>query len=202
MEIKDNKIELLIVEYMKRMYKRNYITILGGNISVKCDNHIYITPSQKDKANLTTEDIITLDLYGNVIKPGIKVSIEKEVHTSVYFQRSDVGAIIHSHPLWASIFCFTDIKPQLSILEEALYYINNIEYVDYKPMGSIQLAEEVSKKCQNSNVIIVKNHGLFTLGKNLVEAFERLELMERIAFYSVILNQEKFNVYTLKSLLL
>ncbi|MCX7954066.1 MAG: class II aldolase/adducin family protein [Bacteroidales bacterium] len=197
-----NKIELLIVEYMKRLYKKNYITILGGNISIKHNNLIYITPSKKDKANLCADDIAIVDLYGNIIRSNISISIEKEAHTSVYFQRHDVGAIIHSHPLWASLFCFSDITPQLNLLEEAMYYINNIEYVDFKPMGSTNLAEEISKKCNNTNVIIVKNHGIFTFGKNITEAFERLELIERIAFYSYLLNKKDIKVFTLNNLFL
>lgn len=177
-----------VAYYTRRLYRQKLTTCLGGNISLRTNNHVYITPSQVDKARLTAQNIVVMDVMGTIVKANHKPSMETAMHLSVYSKRSDVNAIIHAHSFWASLLALSDLQLVNNISDESYYTIKHLAFCDYKTMGTPDLANEVASKIQNANALILKNHGVLTIGKTLAEAFERLEVLENIAHYSYLAN--------------
>lgn len=178
-----------IAYYMKRLYRQKLTTSLGGNISIRLGNSIAITPSQKDKDTLTANDILVFDINDNFEYGTVKPSMEYRVHLSIYKERTDISAVIHSHPFWATWLAITHIKPNIYLTDESFYTIRNVEFCKYALMGSKELSEEVAKKIKKSEVLILKNHGVIAVGKNLCEAIEKIEVLENIAHYTYLQNK-------------
>ncbi len=190
MNVSIDEIKHQIAYYMQRLYRQKLTTSLGGNISVRIENFIAITPSQKDKETLTANDILVLKMNDNINFKEIKPSMEYRFHLIIYEKRSDVNAIIHSHPFWGTWLAITHIKPDIHLTDEAFYTIRNIEFCNYETMGSKKLSEEVSKKIKKADVLILKNHGVVAVGNTLTEAIEKIEVLENIAHYAFLQNSE------------
>lgn len=180
--IGDDIMENDIVDFMKRLWESRLTTSLGGNISCRLDDDkIIITPSSIDKAKLTCDDLVTIDKDGNVISGKYKPSMEYMMHVAVYNERNDVNAIIHAHPQYSTIFSTSETAINLNYTSEACKNIKQIGIAEYKMMGTVELANEVANKSKKNNVVLMKNHGVLTVGKDLLQAFYRMEVLEQAA---------------------
>ena len=154
------------------IYNKNLISGKSGNISSRINaasgDIIAITPTLKSLAGLKAEDIVLIDLDGNILSDG-KPSSEVNMHLEIYKKRDDVNAIVHTHSPYATGFAFSDkkIKRLEGFGEIKKPYLPSIEYE--KP-GSSELAESASKGIGDSDVLVLKNHGVICVGENLKEA--------------------------------
>lgn len=168
-----------VARTMRRLYNQKLTTSSGGNVSMKnADGFVFITASQTDKSCIRWKEIIVFDANGKNLTPNLKPSMESEMHLEIYKARNDVFAVVHSHPVYASTFAVTDIKPESSLTGEARYVLGEIELIGYELMGTKDLAETCAKSLQNSDAAIMKNHGAICVGKSLFEAYDRMEVLE------------------------
>jgi len=167
-----------VAAFMRRLYKRYLTTATGGNVSMRVDSFVLITPSQIDKATLTGEDIVILDLKGNDQTGNAKKSMETGMHLAIYAKRPDVKAIVHAHPVFATSFAITGKQIKTNLAGEARAMLGDPELADYALMGTQKLANLVAKASLKSNVILMRNHGVITLGDSLFQAFDRMEVLE------------------------
>ncbi|AEH06012.1 L-fuculose phosphate aldolase [Methanothermococcus okinawensis] len=171
------------IDICHKLYDRKYVVGSGGNVSIKKDNLIYATPTGSILGFLKEEDITIVDIDGNIIK-GAPTS-EIKMHLNIYKKRKDINAVVHTHSIYSTAFSILDKKIEL-LTPEAQIFIKKIGYVPYLKAGSVELAEEVSKR--NEDVIILKNHGIVCLGKDLIEAYLKTEVMEEIAKLNYIIH--------------
>lgn len=153
----------------------------SGNISCKYNNEIFISPSGKCLGELMPEDIATIDLDGNVLVFGKVPSSEKNMHLAIYRARTDISAIVHSHPPKASAFAVSGISLSEPILSEAYFLFGAIPVAEYAMPSSDKLADIVAKYAKNHEAILLANHGVVVLGKNITEAQHKLESLEQYA---------------------
>ena len=178
---------LLVAQTMRRLYARGLTTSLGGNVSMRLDaDHFLITPSGVDKASLTEDQIALVTMEGKNLSPW-QLSIESEMHRLIYRKRADVRAIIHAHPLYATAFsalkgCPVDTR----LSAESWWQLKEVALVPYARMGSEALAWNVAEKALRSDVLVMENHGVTCLGKSLLEAFEKIDVLERCCQMTVI----------------
>jgi len=176
-----------VAYFMRRLYEQKLTTCSGGNISLKIDgNKILITTSQLDKARLTPEQIGIITVDGENLTPELKPSMETGMHLSIFKKRPDIKAVVHAHPPYATSFSATNKKINCKLNGEARFVIGEPLYTEYALMGSEKLAEIVSEATLNGNVVLMKNHGVLTVGKTLLEAFDRLEVFEASAKITLI----------------
>lgn len=178
----------LVAEYMRRLYERNLTTISGGNISLRIDEDMFcITPSGLDKGNLTSDVIAIVRFDGTNLTPHLKLSIETEMHRSVLLARPDINAVIHAHPVYASSFA-TALPCQIdTTLNAELYYVlGEVANVPYRLMGTTELAQIVADHIKDHNALLMENHGAVAVGTELLNAFDRIELLERAALMTLI----------------
>lgn len=168
-----------VARTMRRLYNQKLTTSSGGNVSMRnADGFVFITSSQTDKSCIKWKEIIVFDTNGKNLTPNLKPSMESAMHLEIYKARNDVFAVVHSHPVYASTFAVTDIKPESSLTGEARYVLGEIELIGYELMGTKDLAETCAKTLQNSDAAIMKNHGAICVGKSLFEAYDRMEVLE------------------------
>ena len=172
-----------VARIMKRIYDRGLTTATGGNVSVRSGSVMLITPSGKDKASLSADDIAIVSIdTGENLTPEKKLSIETEMHRGVYIARPDVGAVVHSHPVFASLFSASRTPVDTAIIAESYYLLGDVQKVPYALMGTAELAERVAEYAgKGSMALLLENHGAIAFGHDLLSAFDRLECLEQSA---------------------
>jgi L-fuculose-phosphate aldolase len=179
-----------VARFMRRLYKHGLTTTSGGNISLKVtDNLIAITPSATDKGRMKWEEVGLLTMKGENLTPDLKPSIESEMHLSIY-RKKDVKAIVHAHPTFATAFTAMNNKINIKLTAEAFAILGEPLYVPYALMGTKKLAELVADNIDRSDILLLENHGILTIGKNLLQAFDKIEVLENAARMTLIVDFE------------
>ncbi len=181
-----------LIRTCNSIYDRQLVSGKAGNVSIRIDNYIAITPTLKALNDLEQEDIVFVDLNGNILTKN-RPSSEVEMHLEIYRKRPDVNAIVHTHSPYATGFSFS--AKQLKRLE-GFGKINReyIASIDYEKPGSKSLAVSAGNGLENEDVLILKNHGVVCVGKNIKEAESLANFVEEIAktqFISLMLNSVK-----------
>jgi len=158
------------------LYDRKYVVGSGGNVSAKEGDFVYITPTGSVLGFLNEDDICIVDILGNLIKG--KPTSELNMHLQIYQNKPEVNAIVHTHSMYCTAFSILDKKLEL-YTPEAEIFLKKIGYVDYFPCGTLELAKNVSS--MDENALILKKHGIVTMGCNLNEAYIKTEVLEEIA---------------------
>ena len=168
-----------VASFMCRLYNRFLTTASGGNISLRApDGNVLITASGRDKAELTKEDVGIVTPQGENLTKELKLSIETSLHLAVYAARRDVRAIVHAHPAAATFFSASEERLDTTLTAEAYAVAGKVVKIPYALMGSPELAKFVAEKMRSFDCGLMENHGVITLGKDLLSAFDRMELLE------------------------
>ncbi len=168
-----------ILEIGKLLYEKGYIVATDGNISALIDQkRIIITPSGLRKEKLSEDDLVVVDRNGNIVKGKHKPSSEIYMHLGIYEKRKDVRAIIHAHPPHATAYSFVMPREYTPQLVETRDLVGKINFVPYREPGTQDLAMEVREKIKDSLALVLHKHGVVVGGKDLWDAFSRLERLE------------------------
>jgi len=182
------KERVAVADFMKRLYNRQLTTASGGNISLRVsDDEFCITPSSLDKGSLTAESIAVVKFDGTNLTPELKLSIESEMHRQILLKRPDLHAVVHAHPVFASAFataqpCVLDSR----LIAETYFILGEIVNVPYFIMGSKELADAVSEAVVHNTAVLLENHGALCAAKDLLHAFDGIDLMERLAQMTIL----------------
>ncbi len=182
------------IDILKNLYRKNLIGGYGGNVSIREDNKILITPSQANKGLINEDQLIVVDMNGVVIEGNKKPSSEILMHLEIYKNREDVKAIIHSHPPYSVAICISEIEIFNGILPETIIYLGKIGFVKYIKPGTRELANAVSESLKDGDATFMENHGVVVVGKNLIDAMSKIEILEEMSksiIYSKILGKIK-----------
>ncbi|MCH3917625.1 MAG: class II aldolase/adducin family protein [Spirochaetia bacterium] len=178
----------MVADYMVRLYDRHLTTASGGNISLRLNSDYFcITPSALDKGNLEKDQIAIVKFDGTNMTPDLKLSIETGMHRMILLARPDMQAIVHAHPVYACAFA-SSMETELTskYTAEAYWVIRDIVNVPYQLMGSKELAVAVSQEAKKHTVMLMQNHGAIAAGTSLLNAFDKMELLERAAQMQII----------------
>ena len=174
-----------VFDCIQALVAGGYVQGTGGNVSplVEGEEAVAVTPSQKEYVGMTPDDIcvVRFDLTP-VIDNGLSPSMETPMHISVYKNRRDVGAVVHTHQIFASVFSVinTPIPPLFDEVSASIG--NTVEVVPYALSGSPQLLENVTSRLGNrANCYVLQNHGALSLGADLAAAHRNAELLEKCA---------------------
>ena len=181
-----------LIEVCNKLYDRELASGKSGNVSIRLGNYIAITPTLKAMNDLNEDDIVLVDMKSNVLTKG-KPSSEVGMHLAIYKKRSDVNAIIHTHSTYTTGFAFSDKKIKRL---EGFGEINNpyVASIEYEKPGSDELALNASEAIKNEDVLVLKNHGVICVGKDLNETESLAIFIEESAktqFVSYMLNSVK-----------
>ena len=171
-----------VVRYGKKLIDRRLTTGSGGNISV-CNrekNLVAISPSGLDYYETTPEDIVILDMDGNLVEGKHRPSSESGMHLAFYKNRADVSGIVHTHSKFATaIACMGWELP-------AVHYLigmagHRVKCTGYATYGSDELAKKALETIGDSNAVLLANHGLIALGEDVDRAFSTAEHLEFVS---------------------
>lgn len=142
-----------------------------------------LPPSGLNKGKLTPNDLLIIDLNGNCISGDATCNPSSEVpmHLEVYRQRPDVGAVIHAHPITCVALSLVGISLQDPYIPEALVMLGPVPTTPYATPSSTENRDAIAGLIAQHDAIILAHHGSLTVGRNLDEAFTRLEILEHTA---------------------
>ncbi len=183
--IHDHKLD--IVQIGKMMYERRFIVAGEGNISVRIgDDMILATPTTLCKGMLSPDQLVKLDLAGNVLDGEYQPSSEIKMHIAAYQTRPDIMSVVHAHPPISTGFAVAGIPLDQLILAEAVVNFGVIPIAPYFLQSTPELAEAVAEKVRCYDAVLMANHGVMTIGPEIYTAYHRLEMVEQIATISLV----------------
>lgn len=171
-----------IASIMRRLYRQGLTTTSGGNISTRDRGGIVlITASKSDKGSLREDQVAILTLSGENLTPELYPSIETEMHLEIYRRYPGLNAIVHAHPPVVSSFCATLSPINCRLIAESYAVIGYPVRAEYALMGTAALADNVATAAGRGACVLLDNHGALATGKTLLEAFDRMEVLEAAA---------------------
>jgi len=172
-----------ICEIGRRMHERGYISGIDGNISIKMGrNRAMVTPSGVNKGWLKPSDMLIVDIGdGSLVKgKGVPTS-ESRIHLTAYRLRSDVNAVVHAHPKTAVALSVMDTSLSQGIIAEDVLQYGIVPTAPYATPGSPELSQSIEKYIVAHDAIMLSRHGSVTVGKDVFQAYNRLESLEHTA---------------------
>ncbi len=174
--------------------KNNLVTWTSGNVSGRDPQSglIVIKPSGIRYEALTPENMVVVDPDGKIVEGSLKASSDVHAHLYIYRQRPDVNGVVHTHSTFATAFAAAgrSIPPCLTAICDE--FGGEIPCGGYAKIGGDEIGREVIRCIGSSPAILLKNHGVFTIGKTpeaAVKAAVMVEDVARTMFYALQLGQ-------------
>jgi len=166
--------------------RKGFVTVRSGNISSKAGNdRILITAHDSYLGHLNEEEIIAIDLDGNVVKGEKEPTSELRLHLRIHSRYRDKKIVIHAHPPFTTAFFhYFDTLDIFSF--EAQMYLKDIKTIP-QSTPTVSDVNPVVEALKRSTIVVLKNHGVVSLGNEYKEAFAMIELLEE---------QAKVNLFT------
>lgn len=184
-----------LISVCKKIYQNKLVSAYDGNISVRnSPNTFLITRSGICKGEVTDGDILEIDEFGKPLSGKGKVSTEFKLHMHAYSRRPEVEAVVHAHPLYASAFAVFGEGLTKHVLPEVVLTLGKIPLCDYETPSTNELPKTLEKYIEHSWAFLLRNHGAITIGKNLQDAYFKMEKLEhtaKIIFLARMLGGEK-----------
>lgn len=171
-----------IIEAAQTLLQKGLVEGTSGNLSVRLeDDRVLLTPSSLAYETMTPDDLVVTDLAGNVVEGERAPTTEKALHLACMRAHDDIGAVIHSHAKYSSMFAVAH-QPIPCVIEEFDVYVGGeVPVADYRLTGSDELASEVARHVGDRGAVLMANHGLLAVGRNLDDAIKVTSLVERTA---------------------
>lgn len=176
-----------ILRFGKRLDERQMIAANDGNLSVRIgENAVLITPSGIPKGELRQEQLITVDLRGEP-KSGAGVpSSETAMHLKIYRENPQVGGVCHAHPVFATALAAAGQSLEVPLLTENVIGLGPIPLAPYATPGTRDVPASIAPFLQSHKGALLANHGALAWGKDLAQAYYRLETIEHTAKIHII----------------
>ena len=168
----------------KDMLRRGLVEGTAGNISARReDGNLVITPSSVDYSDMVLDDLVLVDPEGAVMtaKDGRNPSTEMALHLACYRAYDDIGSVIHSHPVWATMFAVAHQSIPAAVDEFAIYCGGDIRCADYAASGTPDVGNNAVKALEGRAAALIANHGLVAVGPRPDKVLHVTALVERTA---------------------
>jgi L-fuculose-phosphate aldolase len=191
------KLKKILCKYSKLADTLGLVWGTSGNMSLRIDeNSFMITSSGATLRELHAEDIVICNINDDYVEN--KPSMEFRMHKEIYRIRKEIIAILHSQPLFSTIAaCAKEFEINNEIIPESIVYLKRIEKVSYQHPGSVELALEVGKKINTSDILLLENHGVVCAGDSIQEVINKTQTLEFLCKLTIL---SKFAGIELKSI--
>ena len=176
-----------VLYYSRKMTQENLARARQGNVSAldRATGLVAVTPSAAEYADMTAADIVVIDQEGNIVEGRWLPTSEHPMHTLFYRRRPDIGAVLHCHPPFTSIFAATHETIPLVLAETASGVGHSIKVAPYESPGTVELGEACLETMGGGTAVVMGGHGLLTVGPDLPSAYSSAVSVEDNAFIVV-----------------
>lgn len=163
--------------------KNNLVAWTGGNVSARDfkSGYVVIKPSGIRYENLRPEHLVVVDLEGKIVEGKLKPSSDTTSHLYIYRHRSDVGGIVHTHSAYATAFAAVNKPIPVYLTAQADEFGGPIPCGGFALIGGEQIGKVVIDSIGDSPAILLKNHGVFTIGPDAESAVKAAVMVEDVA---------------------
>jgi len=188
-----------LAERGKSLYDRGYAHGSSGNLSVRVDNAILITPTGSSLGRLDPNRLAKIKLDGTQIG-GDPPSKEAFLHLAMYAERPAAHAIVHLHCTCAvAVSCMVHADPRNVLAPLTAYHVMRVgvlPLVPYHRPGDRALADAVRRVAARHRAVLLANHGPVVSGRTLDDAVDSAEELEQTAKLTLLLGDRHVNVLT------
>jgi L-fuculose-phosphate aldolase len=171
-----------VLETAKEMYRKGLVEGTSGNVSGRLpDGNVCVTPSSIPYETMTLDDLVVLDLDANVIEGHRSPTSEKDMHLACYRAFEEVGGVIHSHPVYGSMFACARQPVPASIEEFVVFVGGDVPVCDYTVTGTAELGKEAVRHLEQTSATLLASHGMLTIGATPAKALHVALVVERTA---------------------
>jgi L-fuculose-phosphate aldolase len=178
----DSQVIKDILTVCKRLDQKGLVNAYEGNISVRKDGLIYITPAGRNKAFLDEEMISVLE-EGSLTQVGGKFppSSELLLHVNSYRTRQDIGSVLHAHPPYLTAFALDHRPVETRAYPEMIGNFKKIPVAPYGRPGTPDIFEPAREYIKKYDGVLLANHGVLVVGSDVFNTMNKTEAMEAIA---------------------
>ncbi len=172
-----------IARTSQAVFQQGWVANHDGNVSARLSPTAFLcTPTAMSKADITAACLLVVDESGTVVSGSRRVFSEFQLHKAAFAARPDIGVVLHAHPPVATAFAVSHVVLDPCIMAEPIVSIGTrIPLVPFFPPGDARLVVALSEALAQSDVVMLANHGILTVGGNCEQARLRMELVEHLA---------------------
>ncbi len=161
----------------RRLAASGLVRGTSGNVSARAGSLVAITPTGAALATLEADQVAVVDLSGEQRDGPLAPTSEIALHLSVYADRAEAGAVVHTHaPAATALACVLDELP--CVHYEMLLLGGPVRVAAYETFGTPELAVACVEGLRERTAVLLANHGTVTLGHDLAAAVNATELLE------------------------
>lgn len=155
----------------------------GGNLSARDPETglVVIKPSGRLYSEMKPEDMVVVDLNGKVIEGELGPSSDTASHLEVYKVRTDVGSIVHTHSRYATAFAAVGKEIPCCLTAIADEFGGRVPCAPYASIGGQEIGKAILNTIGHSPAVLLKQHGVFTVGPTIRKALQAAVMVEDIA---------------------
>lgn len=177
------QLKTTVCKYNKSLRTSGLVTMTSGNVSGRDfeTGYAVVKPSGVDFDDLEPDMMLVTDLDGNIVEGKYKPSVDTATHLYVYRHMPEVGAVIHTHSNYATAFAALGMPIPVYLTAIADEFGCEIPVSDYAKIGGEEIGEQIVEKIGSSLAILIRSHGVFTVGRAVKDAFKAAVMVEDIA---------------------
>jgi L-fuculose-phosphate aldolase len=181
MMLSERQVKKDIVHFSQKLYQKGFVANHDGNISVRVGDRLWATPTAQSKGDVTEDMLVSVDQKGKKLTGKYNIFSEIDLHLSCYRLRPDINVVIHAHPPMATSFACAGVQPHDVFIAEAVVTLGQeTPLVPFIPPGCSETEKTLSNYLPYADVFLLKRHGVLSVGKDLAQAYYRLELVEHL----------------------
>ena len=171
-----------VVDVCHRLYARGMVTAMDGNVSVRLPSgNALTTRSGINKGMITENDLVEVTANGEHVRGTGKPSTEIGMHLFIYQQRTDIHAVVHAHPIYATGFATARLPLDACMFPEVIVGLGAIPLAEYATPSTPEVATSLLPFVKTADAILLANHGVVTYARDLFEAYFKMEKVEHAA---------------------
>jgi L-ribulose-5-phosphate 4-epimerase len=172
-----------LVRLHEELPRNGLVTWTGGNVSVRdpASGLVAIKPSGVRYGELTADGMVVVDLDGTIVEGELKPSSDTASHLFIYRHRPDINGVVHTHSRYATAFAAVGRSIPVYLTAQADEFGGEIPCAGFALIGDEAIGAQVIDAIGRSPAILLKNHGVFTIGPTPAAAVKTAVMVEDIA---------------------
>ncbi|WP_407270900.1 class II aldolase/adducin family protein [Radiobacillus sp. PE A8.2] len=166
--------------YSNKLVQSGLVVGAGGNLSMRDGGFMYISPSGFDLQEIETEHWVKVNIETGEVLSDLKPSSEILMHLECFRRRPDINSVLHAHPSY-SVGVSSAGKDIPNMFPDFPAMVKKVAYLDYVIPTTNVLADKVAAVIDDADVVVMRNHGVMTVGKSMKEAYFFMQLTEEAA---------------------
>ena len=169
------------MKYNEMLMELGLVSWTSGNVSISDGKNLYIKPSGILFKDVNYNNIATVNIETGKHTRGLKPSTDTESHRVIYKNKPEIRSVVHTHSTFATAFaaCGKNIPVYLTAMADE--FGEEIPCSGYAEIGGKEIGEEVCKYADPTGIVLLRNHGVFTIGKDAKSAMKKAVMVEDIA---------------------